>query len=160
DHQPENGIETGKTGLIDSFQVIFNIFDQSPVDKLFPFCRENDINVIARVPFDEGALTGNIKPDTEFPDNDFRANYFREDRKQQVWERVQKLAEDVKDETDSLAEAALRFTISFDAVTTVIPGMRKEKNLLSNVASAEKGTLSKDLLEKIKNYKWIRNFYK
>lgn len=159
DHQPENGIEAGKTGLIDSFQVIFNIFDQSPLDTLFPFCKENDISIIARVPFDEGALTGNIKPDTVFPDCDFRANYFRGDRKQQVWDRVQKLAEDVKGETDSLAEAALRYTISFDEVTTVIPGMRKEKNLLSNVASIEKSVLSEKLLERLKDHRWIRNFY-
>ena len=62
DHQAENGIEAGKTGLIDSFQVIFNIFDQSPADKLLPFCLKNQISVIARVPFDEGSLTGNIKP--------------------------------------------------------------------------------------------------
>ena len=159
DHQPENGIEAGKTGLIDSFQVIFNIFDQSPVDKLFPFCKKNEISIIARVPLDEGSLTGNIKPDTVFPDQDWRNNYFKGDRKQQVWDRVQKLAEDIKEETDSLAEAALRYTISFDEMTTVIPGMRKEKNLLSNVASIEKDGLSEDLLERLKAYRWIRNFY-
>jgi len=159
DHQPENGIEAGKTGLIDSFQVIFNIFDQSPVDKLFPFCKENDISIIARVPFDEGSLTGNIKPETVFPDQDWRNNYFKHDRKQQIWDRIQKLAEDIKDETDSLAEAALRYTISFDEMTTVIPGMRKEKNLLSNVASIEKGVLPEDLLERLKAHRWIRNFY-
>ena len=159
DHQPENGIEAGKTGLIDSYQVIFNIFDQAPADILFPFCKENNISIIARVPFDEGSLTGNIKPDTVFPDGDFRANYFREDRKQQVWDRVQKIAEEVQDETDSLAEAALRYIISFNEVTTVIPGMRKEKNLLSNVASVEKGLLSDKLMEQLKDHRWIRNFY-
>lgn len=159
DHQPENGIETGKTGWVDSFQVIFNIFDQSPADKLFPVCKEHEISIIARVPFDEGALTGNIRPDTVFPERDFRNNYFRGERKQQVWERVQKLSEDVKGETDSLAEAALRYTISFDEVTTVIPGMRKEKNLIANVAGIEKGNLSKELMERLKMYRWIRNFY-
>jgi len=159
DHQPENGIEAGKTGMIDSFQVIFNIFDQSPADMLLPFCLENKISIIARVPFDEGSLTGAITPDTVFPEKDFRNNYFRGDRKQQVWERVQKIQKDVSGETSSLAEAALRYTISFDAVTTVIPGMRKEKNLLSNLESVEKGSLSGDLLEKIKAHRWVRNFY-
>ena len=159
DHQPENGIEAGKTGLIDSFQVIFNIFDQSPIDELFSFCNQNDISIIARVPFDEGSLTGNITPDTVFPDKDWRNNYFRGERKQQVWDRVQKITDDVKDETDSLAEAALRYTISFDEMTTVIPGMRKEKNLISNVASVENGGLSDDLLERLKAHRWIRNFY-
>ena len=115
--------------------------------------------ISARVPFDEGSLTGNIKPDTVFPDKDWRNNYFRGERKQQVWDRVQKITNDVKDETDSLAEAALRYTISFDEMTTVIPGMRKEKNLISNLASVEKGGLSDDLLERLKVHRWIRNFY-
>jgi len=159
DHQPENGIEAGKTGLIDSVQVIFNIFDQSPIDELFPFCHENQISIIARVPFDEGGLTGNIKPDTVFPEKDWRNNYFRGDRKQQVWDRVQKIATDVKDHTDSLAEAALRYTLSFVEMTTVIPGMRKEKNLLSNIESEERGKLPIELLESLKEHRWIRNFY-
>ena len=159
DHQPENGIEAGKTGLIDSYQVIFNIFDQSPTDELLPFCLENNISVIARVPFDEGSLTGNITPDTTFPEKDWRHRYFRGERKQQVWERVQKIQEVVKGETDTLAEAALRYIISFEAVTTVIPGMRKEKNLLSNLQSVNKGALSSELLEKLKEFRWIRNFY-
>lgn len=159
DHQPENGIKAGKTGLIDSYQVIFNLFDQSPADVLFPFCLENNINVIARVPFDEGSLTGNIRPDTVFPDKDWRNHYFRSDRKQQVWERVQKIEHDIKDECASLAEAALRYTISFEAVTTVIPGVRREKNLLANLDSMAKGPLPSELLEKLKAHRWVRNFY-
>ncbi len=159
DHQPTNGIETAKSGLIDSFQVIFNLFDQSPIDELFPFCLENKISIIARVPFDEGGLTGKIKPDTTFPNKDFRNRYFRGDRKQQVWDRVQKIQEEVKDETASLAEAALRFIISFEAVTTVIPGVRRSAHLIDNVRSVEKGPLSTELVERLKNHRWIRNFY-
>ncbi len=160
DHQPENGIEAGKTGLIDSFQVIFNLFDQSPTDQLLPFCRKHGIAVIARVPFDEGGLTGTVRPETTFPAKDFRNQYFRDDRKEQVWERVREIARITASETDSVAEAALRFIISFDAVTTVIPGMRHEKNLLANVASVNKGPLSSDLLNSLKDFRWIRNFYK
>ena len=159
DHQPENGIEAGKTGLIDFFQVIFNIFDQSPLDKLFPFCEQNKISIIVRVPYDEGSLAGAITPETTFPRGDWRNNYFRGDRKQQVHDRIQKIQEEVKNETGSMAEAALRFTISFPAVTTVIPGMRKEKNVLHNVASVEKGSLSADTLKKLSAHRWIRNFY-
>jgi len=159
DHQPENGIETGKTGYIDSYQVIFNLFDQSPIDQLFPFCEEQNIAVIARVPLDEGSLSGNIKPDTEFPRGDWRNNYFRGDRKQQVWDRVQKIQEDVKEETTSVVEAALRFIISFPAVTTVIPGMRKSEHLQSNTEFIKKGPLSDALLKKLEDYRWIRNFY-
>jgi len=159
DHQPENGIEAGRSGLIDSFQVIFNIFDQSPADKLLPFCGENNIAVIARVPLDEGGLTGAITPDTEFEKGDWRKRYFFGDRKQQVYERVQKIEQDIAGECDTIAEAALRFVISFPQITSVIPGMRKEKNLLANVASVDKGPLSAGLLEKLKSHRWVRNFY-
>ena len=159
DHQAENGIEAGKTGLIDSFQVIFNIFDQSPTDKLLPFCLANNINVIARVPFDEGSLTGAITPESTFPRGDFRNQYFRGERKEQVWRRIKAIEEDVKEETESLAEAALRYIISFDAVTTVIPGMRKPKNLLANVKSVEKGSLTSALLKRLENHQWVRNYY-
>jgi aryl-alcohol dehydrogenase-like predicted oxidoreductase len=159
DHQPANGIKAGKTGLIDSFQVIFNIFEQRPVERLFPFCKENEISIIARVPFDEGALTGNIDPSTHFPVGDFRNDYFRDKRKIDVKFRVDKIWNDVKDETSSMAEAALRFIISHDTVTSVIPGVRKEKNLLANIASVKEGKLSPKLIEELKVHKWDKNFY-
>ncbi len=159
DHQPANGIEAGKTGLIDSFQVIFNIFEQKPIERLFPFCRENNIGIIARVPFDEGALTGNINPSTQFPVGDWRNDYFKGKRKVDVKLRVDEIWNDVKTEAGSMAEAALRFVISFDAVTSVIPGMRKVKNLMANLASIKKGSLSPKLLEELKVHKWDKNFY-
>ena len=159
DHQPENGIEAGKSGLIDSFQVIFNIFDQKPIERLFPFCKKNNISIIARVPFDEGALTGNISTNTDFPVGDFRNNYFRGTRKVEVKLRVDSIMNDVKTEVSSMAEAALRYIISFDAITSVIPGMRKEKNLMANIASVKKGPLSAELLKELKTHKWNKNFY-
>jgi aryl-alcohol dehydrogenase-like predicted oxidoreductase len=159
DHQPWNGIEAGKTGLIDCYQVIFNIFDQSPTDELFKFCKENKISILARVPFDEGSLTGLINENTISPKGDWRNRYFKDDRKKQVVERVTKIWEDAKSETENMAEAALRYIVSFDAVTSVIPGMRSEKNLLANKVSVEKGPLSRELLEKLKAHRWIRNFY-
>jgi aryl-alcohol dehydrogenase-like predicted oxidoreductase len=159
DHQPENGIAAGKTGFIDSFQVILNLFDQSPTDTLLPFCAENEIAVIARVPFDEGGLTGSITPDTEFPARDWRNNYFRGDRKKEVFERVNAILHDVQSETANIAEAALRYVISFDGLTTVIPGMRKEKNLIANVQSVAKGPLSPQMLAVLKKHRWLRNYY-
>lgn len=159
DHQPWNGIEAGQTGLIDSFQVIFNMFDQSPADELFDFCLNNKISILARVPFDEGSLTGYIKPGTAFPDGDFRNNYFRGDRKEQVYQRVEGIWAEVKDECETMAEAALRYIISFEAVTSVIPGMRSTKNLLANVTSIEKGPLSPATVDKMKYHRWVRNFY-
>jgi len=159
DHQPENCIETARTGLIDGLQVIFNIFDQSPLDKLFPFCLQNKVSIVVRVPFDEGGLTGTITPDSVFPRGDWRNNYFRGDRKNEVQQRVQKIWADVKDETDSMPEAALRYVISFPAVTTVIPGMRKENHVVDNLSSISRGPLSPALLQKLSVHRWIRNFY-
>ncbi len=160
DHQPSNGIEAGKTGLIDCYQVIFNIFDQSPLDELIPFCGENKISILARVPLDEGGLTGAITPETTFPEKDWRNYYFRGDRKKEVFEKANKVFEDVKSECDTLAEAALRFTVSFDEVTSVIPGMRSRKNLMSNVSSVDKGKLSAETIEKLRQHRWTRNYYK
>ena len=160
DHQAENGIKAAESGLIDSFQVIFNIFDQSPIDKLFPYCLENNISIIARVPLDEGGLTGNINKNTEFPKGDWRNNYFRGDRKSQVYQRVKNIQEEMGIECDSIAECALRFTISFDAVTCVIPGMRNTSRVIENVDIINKGPVSARLIENLKTHKWERNYYK
>jgi len=159
DHQSENGLEAAKTGLIDSFQVIFNLFEQNPVHKLFPHCERHKISIIARVPFDEGALTGNVDPSTNFPAGDWRNDYFQGKRKMDVKLRVDEIWKDVKGYTSSMSEAALRFIISFPAVTTVIPGMRKEKNLNANLKSISKGPLPAHLLEELKVHHWNKNFY-
>ena len=121
DHQPGTAVELVRSGLADTVQVIFNVFDQSPEDELFPAVREHDVGVLARVPFDEGALTGAITPDTEFPDGDFRARYFRGDRLRQVDERVRAILADLGIERAQLAETALRYVLSFAEVSTVIP---------------------------------------
>jgi aryl-alcohol dehydrogenase-like predicted oxidoreductase len=159
DHQPENGKKAARTGLIDSLQVIFNVFEQRPLEKLFPFAEKNKISIIARVPFDEGALTGNIDPSTVFPLGDWRSNYFRDRRKMDVKRRVDKFWEDVQSDCSSVAEAALRYVISFSAVTSVIPGMRKEKNLCANIKSINKGPLPNGLKERLKIHRWDKNFY-
>ncbi len=74
--EPENVLETLRTGLIDAVQVIYNIFDQAPRDELFPLCRELNIGVIARVPFDEGTLTGTLTKESRWPEGDWRNTYF------------------------------------------------------------------------------------
>ncbi len=160
DHQAENGIKAAESGLIDSFQVIFNIFDQSPIDKLLPLCKEKNISIIARVPLDEGGLTGNITPETTFPKGDWRNHYFRDDRKKLTMDRVQSIKEDLVNKCDSIAEGALRFIISFDAVTTVIPGMRNTNRVIENVNIINKGKLDSALIDQLKSHRWERNFYK
>lgn len=160
DHQAENGLKAAESGLIDSFQVIFNIFDQSPIDKLLPYCLDNNISVIARVPLDEGGLTGNINPNTEFPKGDWRNSYFRGDRKTEIAERIEKIKNDYDSECESIAECALRFNISFGAVTTVIPGMRSASRVNDNANIVNKGSLSNELIDRLKNHRWERNFYR
>ena len=159
DHEPANVLKALDTGLIDTVQIIYNIFDQSPEDELYPYCRRHDIGVIARVPFDEGSLTGNIRPNTNFARGDFRNEYFAGSRKQQVWDRVLQLVADTGIKLEELPSAALRFTISHEAVSTVIPGMRTAEHVAANVAAGEAGPLSQDLLDRLRKHRWERNFY-
>ena len=159
DHQPANSLKVLATGLIDAVQVIYNIFDQSPEDELFPYCQKHHIGVLARVPFDEGSLTGKIRPDTTFPKGDFRQQYFGGDRKQQVWERVQRLTKDAAIPLEQLPQFALRFCLSQPAVSTVIPGMRTPAHVASNASASDAGPLAPALLAKIRAHRWLRNFY-
>jgi aryl-alcohol dehydrogenase-like predicted oxidoreductase len=159
DHQPANSLKALATGLIDAVQVIYNIFDQSPDDELLPCCQKHRIGVLARVPFDEGSLTGKIRPDTTFPEGDFRHQYFGGKRKQEVWERVQRLTKDAAIPLDQLPQLALRFCLSHPAVSTVIPGMRNAAHVASNAAASDAGPLTAALLAKIHPYRWVRNFY-
>lgn len=154
DHQPENGIGAARTGLIDAFQVIYNIFDQSPEDQLFDFCRKNDIGVIARVPFDEGSLTGTIRPDTTFPDGDFRSKYFTRNRISEVVRRVEKLKELLNGEAGSIPELALKYILYQPAVSTVIPGMRRVRHVESNCAVPDDNPLSASIVSELKKFRW------
>jgi aryl-alcohol dehydrogenase-like predicted oxidoreductase len=159
DHQPANGLRLVRSGAVDSVQVIYNVFDQSPEDELLPACREHDVGVIARVPLDEGGLTGRIDADTEFEGDDFRASYFRGDRKREVYERATAVASELGVDDGRLAEAALRFILSEPAVSTVIPGMRSLRNVQRNVAASDAGPLAPDERERLRAHRWVRNFY-
>lgn len=156
DYQPANAIKALRTGHIDAVQVIYNLFEQAPNDELYPVCQELNIGVLARVPFDEGGLTGAITPDTVFPEDDFRSWFFRGDRKQKVFDRVEKLKALLGAEAASLPELALRFTLSHDAVSTVIPGMRSTRHVESNIACSDGRKLSANLLERLKAFAWDR----
>jgi aryl-alcohol dehydrogenase-like predicted oxidoreductase len=159
DHQPDSAIDIINTGLIDTVQVIYNIFDQTPERKLFPLCIAKDIGVIARVPFDEGALTGNINRESAFEPTDFRSMYFRGDRKEQVVEHVDALMADMRIDHQGLAMAALRFVLSAPAVSTVIPGMRSLASVEANVRAPMLGPLPEAELEIVKRHAWDKNFY-
>ena len=158
-HQPANVLKALDTGLIDSVQVIYNIFDQSPEDELFPYCEKHGIGVIVRVPFDEGALTGKLTPDTRFPDGDFRHHYFRGNRRHEIWDAVQAIVRDTGISLDQLPDLALRFCLSSPAVSTVIPGMRNVHHVAANVAASDAGPLPPEMLQKLRAHRWVRNFW-
>jgi aryl-alcohol dehydrogenase-like predicted oxidoreductase len=160
DHQPETALALVRSGSVDTVQVIYNVFDQSPEDELFPAVKEHDVGVVARVPFDEGGLTGSINADSQFPEGDFRGSYFHGDRKQEVADRVQAIVDDLGIGRDRIAETALRFILSSDAVSTVIPGMRSIRNVERNVAAAEARGLPPEQLERLRGHRWVRNFYR
>jgi aryl-alcohol dehydrogenase-like predicted oxidoreductase len=159
DHQPDSALEIVKTGLIDTVQVIYNIFDQSPQKNLFPLTQQMNIGVLARVPLDEGSLTGTITDSTTFEPNDFRSYYFRGDHKKQVVEHVDALRRDLQGVDGSLPEIALRFCLSHPAVSTVIPGMRRVRNAEMNTAVSDLGPLDPAVLKILERHAWERNFY-
>lgn len=153
--EPENCLQTLQTGLIDAVQVIYNIFDQAPEDALFPLCQKLDIAVIARVPFDEGTLTGTMTKETTFPPNDWRATYFVPENLNASVDHADALRPLIP-QGMSMPEMALRFILSHPAVSTTIPGMRRLKNVEANMASSDGKGLSKELLLHLKGHRWDR----
>ena len=158
-HEPENAMKVAATGLVDAFQVIYNIFDQSPEKNLFPTCQKLGIGIIVRVPLDEGGLSGKITPETKFPEGDFRDGYFRGDRKRQVFEHANALKNLLGNEAATIAELALRFCLHHPAVSTVIPGMRSAANVEANCSLSDGRQLSESLLAELRHHTWARNYY-
>jgi aryl-alcohol dehydrogenase-like predicted oxidoreductase len=153
--EPWNGIKAVRSGKIDSVQVIYNIFDQNPEDELFPACEERNVAVIARVPFDEGTLTGTITKETTFPVGDWRAGYFSPENLIPSVERADALKPLIP-QGSSMPDMALRFILGNSAVSTIIPGMRKVANVENNIAASDRGPLLPELQEKLRSHRWVR----
>jgi len=153
--EPWNGIQAVRSGLIDSVQVIYNIFDQNPEDELFPACQEMDVAVIARVPFDEGTLTGALTKDSTWPEGDWRNTYFVPENLIPAVERADEVKR-LTPEDMTLPEMALRFILSNPVVSTTIPGMRKIGHVESNIAASDAGPLSETLLAELRKHRWDR----
>jgi aryl-alcohol dehydrogenase-like predicted oxidoreductase len=153
--EPANGIKAIRAGLVDAVQVIYNIFDQSPEDVLFPVCRELNIGVIARVPLDEGSLGGKITRETKFPDGDWRGGYFNPENLKNTMDRVDKLKTTVPPGM-TLPQMALRFILSNPAVSTTIVGMRKPDHVKENLSTSDTGPLDASLLKELKEHRWDR----
>ncbi len=153
--EPWNGMAAVRTGLIDAVQVVYNIFDQSPEDELFPLCRQMGVAVIARVPFDEGSLAGQLRRDRVFPAGDFRRTYFSPENTAATMDRIERLA-NILPPGMTMAELALRFVLSNADVTTVIPGMRRLDSVRANVAAASARPLDPGLIKELRSHRWDR----
>jgi aryl-alcohol dehydrogenase-like predicted oxidoreductase len=153
--EPTNTIAALRTGLIDVVQVIHNVFDQNPEDELFPVCRDLGVAVIARVPFDEGSLTGTLTVNSTWPEGDWRNTYFVRENLLASVERADKLKPLVP-AGSSMPDMALRFVLSNPDVATVIPGMRRAANVRANIASSDAGPLPQSLLTELKAHRWVR----
>ena len=153
--EPWNGIRAVRAGLVDAVQVIYNIFDQNPEDELFPACREHNVAVIARVPFDEGSLTGMLTLDSKWPASDWRSTYFVPENLKASVEHADALKPLLQDGM-SMAEMALRFILNNKDVATIIPGMRKLRNVEGNVAASAKGPLPAALQAELRKHRWVR----
>ena len=159
DHQPENVLTVLRTGVLDTVQVIHNIFEQAPADALLPSCEEYGVGVIVRVALDEGALTGTIRPGVTFPEGDWRNWYFREERPAQVASRVDALVAELGIEPAELPSVALRFALAGQAVSTVIVGMRSLANVERNAALSDEPPLTAEQLAILAKHRWEKNFY-
>ena len=159
DFQPDSALELIRSGVVDSVQVIYNVFHQQPGEQLLPACAEHGVGVIVRVALDEGGLTGRISADTRFPDGDFRNDYFRGDRPVQVEQHINALRADLEISADQTADLALRYVLESPAVSTVIAGMRTVRNVERNTATMDGRRLSAAQTGKLTNHQWERNWY-
>ena len=153
--EPWNGIRAVKSGLVDAVQVIYNIFDQNPEDELFPACRAHDVGVIARVPFDEGSLTGTLTLESKWPEDDWRSTYFVPENLLSSVEHADALKYLVAPGS-TMAEMALRFILNNPDVGAIIPGMRKIRNVEANIAASDKGPLPAVLHAELQKHRWDR----
>ncbi len=153
--EPVNVLRALDTGLIDSVQVVYNIFDQAPEDELFPYCERHGIAVIARVPFDEGSLTGTLTADSRWPEDDWRNRYFNAATLPETLSRVERLLPLVPAGM-SLPELALRFILEHPAVSTVIPGMRRVRHVEADLAASDGERLPPRLREALRAHRWDR----
>ncbi len=153
--EPWNCLQTLRTGMVDAVQVIYNIFDQNPEDDLFPLAEELNVAIIARVPFDEGTLTGTLTKATTFAEDDWRQSYFVPENLIPAVERAEALRPLIPPGM-SMAEFALRFILANPTVSTVIPGMRRLKNVEANTAASDGRVLPADLVERLRAHRWDR----
>jgi len=143
-----------------SIQIIFNMLRQKPIDKLFDLAKKNNVAIIARVPLASGLLTGKMKPDTKFGQDDHR-NYNIHGAAFDVGETfagvpydvglaaVEKLRPLIPGGTP-MAAWALRWILMHDAVTVAIPGAKNVAQAQGNAAAGDLPALSAEQMAAVK----------
>lgn len=153
-----SGVSLVEREVVDTIQVVYNIFEQAPEDRLFPEAIKHDMGIIARVPLDESSLTGKLSEETEFAPEDFRARYFKGEKLKETIARVEKLKKTAQKWKLSLVELALRFSFTHKAVSVSIPGIRNEKQAEENVGTGSIGPLPREIVEELKEHRWERDW--
>ncbi|WP_224447711.1 aldo/keto reductase [Haloprofundus salilacus] len=143
----EEGLKAIEYDGVETVQIIFNPFRQRPGELFFREAIRREVGVIVRVPLASGLLTGKLSVDDEFPENDHR-NYNRDGEAFDVGEtfagvpfetgvRAADALEPAVPDDATLAQFTLRWILSFDAVSTVIPGSTSPEHIRQNVAAAD-----------------------
>ena len=159
EHDQNSANQLIRDGWLDTVQLIYNLFEQEPAAELLPLALETGVGVIARMPFDEGALTGKYTEDTRFDESDFRSRYFMGDRLKRVVRETAKVREDLEGSGFSLPEAALKFVLAHPAIGVTIPGMRNERQAEANCSASDRPDLPEPLLLKLRRHNWRRAFW-
>jgi aryl-alcohol dehydrogenase-like predicted oxidoreductase len=161
DNEPDEGADAAAYGVVDSFQVIFNMFEQRPAQKLFPAGATSNSAFIARVPLDSGALVGNWTQASygQFEVGSQQHNMFRGERFGETLKRVQALKDICLPYFPTLAEAAMRYVLSEPQISTLIPGMKNRKEVDMNIAYCDGADFPAGLKAQLPPHIWIRNYY-
>ncbi|MBN1834713.1 MAG: aldo/keto reductase [Spirochaetales bacterium] len=159
EHDQNALVQLMRDGRLDAVEVIYNIFEQEPAAEFLPEAAEKGVGVIARMPFDESALTGKLTESTRFEEGDFRNNYFMGDRLSRTVREVRKVAADLEGSGYTLPQAAIRFVLAHRAVSLTIPGMRNLQQVEANVGVSELPDMPEDLQRRLRAHNWRRAFW-
>lgn len=161
DYRADEGVELARSGLVDSIQVIYNIFEQQPDAELFPAALASETAIIARVALDSGSLGGTWTADTydSWPDGSQLKTMFRGERFAETLERIAAVKEVTASFYDGLDEAAVRFVLDSPAVSTTIVGMTTPTRLTRNLSFGDGAGLAPGLRERLADFGWERNYY-
>ena len=160
DQRNDLGLPLIMSDVVDSIQVVFNLFDPYPLDCLIPLAQEKGIGIIARCVLDESGLTGAITRDTKIEAPDFRAGYFEQGPLDEYVRRVDALRQFVPTSASSLAALALKFVLYHPGVTSAITSMHVRQFADENISAGDEPALSPEVFETLfRHHRWIKNFY-